>query len=230
MLRVLLCSEADLSAMLAPTLVGRGAIDRFRAARLEEIRQLSVALSPQVILVDRDLPHARQLIEALRADPRTRGRSIAILAHGDLDPVEVELLATGANAILRLPPDAQWDARLSRLLNVASRQDGRLDIRLSVEAWPAGSGPRQADDASAVLTNLSPSGMLLETSTPLRVGHEIGFRLALGPRDEVAGRGRVVRESRPGVFGVEFIDIGEAARARLRDYVRSLRLEAEFPS
>jgi hypothetical protein len=205
--------------------IGRGGIDRFQSIDLDEIRRLSAAVSPQAILVDRDLPSARALIEALRLEPTTRERSIAVLARGAVRPLEAELVAAGANAILRLPPDNQWDARLARLLDVASRQDTRLEVQFAVQAQ---TGTGEADgDSSAQALNLSPTGMRLQTSLPLTVGQQILFRFELPGGDEIAGPGRVARKAGPRTFGVEFGRLDNVSQQAIRNYVRALRLEQE---
>lgn len=225
MLRVIICSDRDLSPELKPTVVGRGGIDRFQLTQLEEIRRLSAAVSPQAILVDRDLPEAQSLIEALRLEPTTRHRSIAVLARGAARPLEAELITSGANAILRLPPDSQWDARLTRLLDIASRQDTRLDVQFAVEAH---SSAAEADgDSSAQALNISPTGMRLQTTLPLQVGLEIVFRFELPGGEEVAGPGRITRRAGPKAFGVAFGSLDAASQLAIRNYVRSIRLDQE---
>lgn len=225
MLRIIICSDRDLSPELKPTVVGRGGIDRFQSTQIEEIRRLSAAISPQAILVDRDLPEARSLIEELRQEPTTRERSIALLARGAARPLEAELISVGANAILRLPPDREWDARLSRLLDIASRQDTRLEVQFAVEAQAAAG---EADgDSSAQALNLSPTGMRLQTTMTLAVGQEIMFRFELPGGEEIAGRGRVARKAGPRTFGVEFGSLDAASQQAIRNYVRAIRLEQE---
>jgi len=224
-LRVVICSDSDLSGELRPTVIGRGGIDRFHSIQMDEIRRLSAAISPQAILVDRDLPTARTLIEALRLEPTTRERSIAVLARGAVRPLEAELIAAGANAILRLPPDSQWDARLSRLLDVASRQNTRLEVQFAVQAQSADG---EADgDSSAQALNISPTGMRLQTSLPLVVGQEILFRFELPGGEEIAGPGRVARKAGPRMFGVEFGKLDKDSQQAIRNYVRSIQLEQQ---
>jgi hypothetical protein len=220
-LRVIICSNEDLGGELADTFVGRSGIDRFKAKNLEQVRTLARAFGPQLILVDRDLPRVKQLIEELRAEPVTQNRSLAVLAHGEFQPVELDLLEAGANAILRLPPDAGWDDRLQRLLKVAGRQEVRLPIQLAVEAVI---GPDAFGDATARSVNLSANGLLLETALPLKLGQYLSFGFELEGGSRVAGRGRVVRESGAGRFAIEFVDLDEDSREAIRWLVRSSQL------
>lgn len=225
MLRIIICSDRDLSSELGGTVVGRGGLDRFYSIRIEEIRRLSAAVSPQAILVDRDLPEARSLIEALRKEPTTRERSIAVLARGTPRPLEKELLTAGANTVLRLPPDREWDARLARLLDVAGRQDTRLDVQFAVVAQ---AGAAEADgDSSAQAVNISPTGMRLHTTLPLAIGQQILFRFDLPGGEEIAGPGRVARRAGAGMFGIEFESLDTASQQAIRNYVRSIQLERQ---
>src|SRR5258706_15295280 len=106
---VLICSQKDLLPDLAPTLLARGGIDRFKAGRLLDATLLAKTTRPALVLLDRDLPKVREFLEVFREEPATRNGSIAILPHGDMEPFELGLLEMGANALLRLPPDAGWD-------------------------------------------------------------------------------------------------------------------------
>jgi hypothetical protein len=218
MLRVIVWSSEDLSRLLANTFLGRTGVDRFKAKSLDEVRKLTQAVGPQLILIDRDLPHVARVVGELRADPLTQSRSLAVLAFGDFQPLEIELLDAGVNAILRLPPDSGWDDRLQRLLRVASRQEVRLPIRLAIEA---GIGAEVFGDASARSINVSANGMLLETALPLRLGQHLSFAFQIEGGARVTGRGRVVREAGSSQFGVDFVDLNEDGREAVRWLVRS---------
>lgn len=220
MLRVIVWSAEDLSGALAGTFVGRVGADVFRARTIDEVRTLARAVGPQLVMVDRDLPGVRKLIEELRQEPVTHNRSLAVLARGAFQGVELELLEAGANTVLRLPPDAGWDDRVQRLLKVASRQEVRLPIRLATGA----STGLDSGDAASHATNISANGMLLETALGLRVGQYLSFTLDLEGGGRVAGRGRVTRQAGPGRFGVEFVDLDETSRDAIRWLVRSSRL------
>jgi DNA-binding response OmpR family regulator len=220
-LRVIICSAEDLSPELAQTFVGRAGVDRFKAASVEEVRTLARAVSPQLILVDRDLPDAQRLITRLREEPATQHRSLAVLARGFFQPVEVELLDAGANAILRLPPDAGWDDRLQRLLRVASRQEVRLPIRVWVDTTVVRTA---AGDSKALSVNVSANGILLETALPLQLGQHLSLAFELEGGTRVAARGRVVRDAGGGRFGVDFVDLDETSRDAIRWLVRSTQL------
>jgi len=214
MAAALICSQEDLQPELGHTVLWRTGIERHVATRLEDARTMAVAVRPDIVVVDRDLPGSYELIVALREDPGTRRVSIAIVARGDLDPAELALLEAGANAILRLPPGPDWDERLMRLLDVPARREARLPVELGVDALGTGVGER----VPAQALNLSRSGILIETAAELRVGDELELEFQLAG-DGVVARGRVVRQAGPRLFGVEFAPLVPGAAERIERFV-----------
>jgi CheY-like chemotaxis protein len=214
MLRILLCAETDARIDLRPTIVGRTGIEVFRAAKVEEVKLLASTLDPQLVMLDRDFPKALTFLAFLRKEPVTRKRSIAILARGSALPVEEALLGAGANALFRLPPDAGWDDRLSRLLRVPGRQEARLDVHIAVDTAP---------ETAAEILNLSASGLFLATRAALSVGQDLTFRFTLPDGTRVEGRGRIARENRPVGYGIEFRQLRDEHREAIRQFLRSNR-------
>ncbi len=209
---VLVCSGASLEADLAGSPVMAPGVERHFASKLEEARTLALAARPEIVLIDRDLPRAVPLIEALRSDPSTRRLSIAVLARGDFDPGEVAFLEAGANAILRLPPDPSWDERLKRLMEVAIRKAARLPVSFAIGTLPANSGAPMP----ALALNLSVTGMLLESSLSLEVGEELGLEFVLpGESDPITAHGRIMRKATSTQFGLEFITLPNTAELAL---------------
>lgn len=215
-MRALVCSEHDLRPELSGTLIGREGIEVYRVRTLADARLVSTSLGVQVILVDHDLPGAADFIRQLRQDPTTRDRSIAVLARGESAGSHQEMRAAGANAILRLPPDEDWDRRFSKLLTVPVRQDARVVARIDVAT---------ASEIPAAILNLSPGGMLMFTRQNLRVGDELSFRFALPGKRNVVGRGRVARETPPTSFGVEFVALEADGKDVVLDFLRAARVD-----
>jgi CheY-like chemotaxis protein len=182
------------------------------ATSFDDAHAIAHATRPDVVLIDRDLPEGVRLVAALRGDPVTRGLSIAVVARGDFDPSEVDYLEMGANAVLRLPPDADWDERLGRLLGVPVRRDVRLRLVVGLDAGPEGAAP-------ATALNLSVHGLLVDTPFPLRVGDALDVLIRL-PDGEPAlsARARVVREAGGGRYGVEFESLDAGAAERIRRF------------
>jgi CheY-like chemotaxis protein len=218
MTAVLICSHGDVQQDLGGTLLWRDGIERQVVAKMEDARMLAVAGHPRLVVVDRDLPWAARIIAALREDGSTRGLSIVVMARGDFDAGEVELLEAGANAILRLPAGPEWSERLERLMDVPVRKETRFPVAFDVEAASNGSGA-----ATAQALNLSASGMLIETKSPLAVQDEVQLRIGLPVSIEpIRVTAQVVRVASPSQFGLEFRQIGDEESRRVNGYLASL--------
>jgi hypothetical protein len=219
MLSALICTHADLETDLGQTMLWREDVDRHVVGRLEDARTMAVAARPSIVVVDRDLPWASRLVAALREDASTRRLSIVIVARGDFDPGEIELLELGANAVLRLPVDGGGDARLERLVRVPVRKEARFSVSFHVDTFAAG-----ADMAEPALAlNLSKNGMLMEASLPLRVGADVIVEFPVGDAPpEVRSRGRVVRVASASQYGIEFTDVPPEMATRIHDFLETL--------
>ena len=218
MVSVLICTHSELEKELGHTLLWRSDVERHVVGRMEEARMLALAARPSLVVVDRDLPWAGRLVTALREDPSTRGLSIVVIARGDFDPGEVELLESGANAILRLPLEFESDERLERLVNVPVRKEARFSVSFRVDTYSSDAGPEPA-----LALNLSQSGMLMEATGDLRVGAPIEMQFPLGEEPPpVHTRGRVVRVAAPSRYGVEFTDVDADVSTRIRHFIETL--------
>ena len=212
--QVLICSQADLQKELGGTPLWRADVERLVATRAEEAQILAVAARPDLVAVDRDLPRAARLVAALRADDVTRRASIVILARGDHDPLEIEMLEAGANAILRLPSGPEWEPRLRELLAVPVRRQARLAVHLRVEGFRTSGVP-----VEGFAVDLSQTGMLLEIRAPLNPGDDLDLRFHTPPRELIEARARVIRQAGPSLFGVQFSGLGSSERESIRRFV-----------
>lgn len=213
----LICSPTNLDRELGATVLYRVGVVRQEARRVEEARTLAIAASPDIVVVDRDLPRADGLVSALRQDPTTRQLSIAVVSRGDFDPLEVILLEAGANAILRLPAGPEWDERLTRLMSVPVRRHSRFAVSFTVVALVGD----YEDPVPASGLNVSRNGLLLETRlADLKVGDMLRLEMRL-PEDLVFGQGRVVRLAGPGQYGVAFVRLDERAAQVVRRFVET---------
>jgi DNA-binding response OmpR family regulator len=217
----LICSQKDLEAELGQTLLWRAGFDRYRTSGIEEARRLAGSNKPDIVVVDRDFPSAARLVASLRESLASRHVSIVVVAPGDFDALEVELLEAGANAIFRLPPGPDWDERLTRLIKVPTRRNARLPLSFKVDA----SVSLEPGPLPATAVNISETGLLLETRMmPLQVGDELQLEIQLdGDEDQILRvEGRVVRQGVPGQFGVEFLSLDASLKTRIKAFVDSL--------
>ncbi len=217
MIHAVIVSAHDLEDQLRETLLFRSNVARVRASGLDEVRRAAQQGRVDIVIVDAALPDAPALAAALRREPLTRGLSIAGLGRSDFGLVLIELLESGVNAVLPLPPGADWDDRLMRLVHVPARKVARFPVSFAVGV---GRGPGEPFEGRAV--DLSVHGLLLRSTFPLEVGEDLrlAFDLpaALGP---VRGTGTVVRLASPEGVGVELTSVEGDGRVRIKRFVES---------
>jgi hypothetical protein len=216
-IHAVIVSARDLEDELRETLLCRSNVARVRASGLDEVRRAAQQGRVDVVIVDAALPDAPGLAAALRREPLTRGLSIAGLGHSDVSLVLVELLQSGVNAILPLPPGADWDDRLMRLVHVPARKVARFPVSFAV-----GVGRGRGEPFEGRALNLSVHGLLLWSSFRLEVGEDLRLAFELpGPHGPVRGTGTVVRLAAPEGVGVELTSVEGDGRVRIKRFVES---------
>jgi CheY-like chemotaxis protein len=214
---VLICAPDPLTDELHGTLIWREGIERHVATRFQDALLIVHAAHPDVIVVDIQLADAVRLVTNLRADKTTRNTSIVVMARGSFVPSELEYLAAGANAILRLPPGPEWDERLGALLLVPTRRATRLAVEMQLEAR---SGPDAVETVSGTVVNLSQTGMFVETDLPLSMGADLDFRIHVGDgKPPVVGSGQIVRQRDLRNSGVRFYGLEADGADRIRKFI-----------
>jgi hypothetical protein len=197
---------------LAGTLLWRSDVQRQVVTALGAAHA-AVRERPALVLLQRDVPWAADFIREVREDDAIKVVSIAVYAPGEVDPAEMELLAAGANAVLRMPVTRDWDKRLARLLQVPPRQAVRVPMFVEVEA----EGAIRTTLGTSV--NLSENGVLIQAPA-LDLGSDLGFAFRLpGASEPVRGRARVVRMAGEDSFGLEFNEISGESLQIIRAFV-----------
>lgn len=217
MIHAVIVSASHLEDQLRETLLFRHNVARIRASGVDDVRQAVQGGRVDIVIVDAALPDAPALAAALRRDPLTRGLSIAGLGQPDFGPALVQLLESGVNAILPLPPGADWDDRLMRLVHVPARKVARFPVGFAV-----GVGRGQAELFEGRALNLSVHGLLLQSSFPLEIGEDL--RLAFDLSDssgKVRGTGTVVRLAHPEGVGIEITSVEGNGRVRIKRFVEA---------
>ncbi len=217
--QALICSEATLESDLASTLLFRSSVERHLATTAAEARSEARRLKPEIVLVNRDLAGAVELVKGLRDDPETRRLSVVALARGDFVSAELTLLEAGVNAVLRLPPTDDWDDRLVRLMHVPMRRDVRAAVTLELDLGLGATG----EAFHALALNLSLNGLLVETKWELKVGDDLTFSFVLpGLGEEVEGGASVVRHGAASQFGLAILSVRGDGRLRIKRFVDGL--------
>ena len=219
-MQALICALDSLEGDLGATMLYRSNVERQVVHTADEAKAAARRLQPEIVLVDRDLPGAAELVKALRDDTSTRRLSVVALARGDFASSELGLLEAGVNAVLRLPPTGDWDDRLFRLMHVPVRREVRVPVRLQLDL---GFGAR-GEHFAATARNLSVNGLLVETNHLLQVGDDLAFTLELPDgRGSVVGTATVVRHaSAAAQFGIELATVKGDGRVKLKAWVDGL--------
>src|SRR5512145_3105131 len=136
-----------------------------------------------------------EAIRRIRALPPTRGASVlAIVPAVDRPGLEAELVAAGANGVLRRPLDrALLESWIAKLLSVPRRVVARIPVEGEV-VGSTRSGP--AGHFFGLTLNVSVHGMLLASPMRMDPGTDVGLEFLLpdgGSR--LRALGRIVREA-----------------------------------
>ena len=217
MIRAVVVAASDLARELSGTALFRSNVERVKALSASDVRRFADESHVDVVIVDSAIPGAAGLVAALRQDPATRTTAIVALGRSDFGFSHLDLLEAGANAILPLPPGADWDDRLMRLIHVPVRRATRFPVDIAIEG-----GLRGGLRFSGRALNLSVNGLLLECREPLEIGDDVrlGFELP-GGHGPVAATGTVVRQTPPHHFGVEITSVEADGRVRIKHYVEA---------
>jgi len=213
-IQAVIVSHNDLDEHLRGTMLGRQNVVRVKAADLDAVKRATLEGRVDIVLLDAALPGAPDLATALREEPLTRGLSIAALGHSEFGFVMVELLEAGVNAILPLPPDADWDDRPLRLVHVPARKVSRFPVNFAV-----GVGRGTGEPFTGRALNVSVHGLLLQTAFPLDVGHDLRLAFDLPGMGSIRATGTVVRLEPPGCMGIELTSVEGDGRVRIKRYV-----------
>ena len=205
---VLICSSRSLDGDLQDTVLFRSGIERVQVRSVAEVQSRLAAGPVALLCIHRTVAGIEGLIKTLRRSPLKR-ISIVVLSEDDFDPSEIELLEAGANAILRLPTADDFDERVGRLIEVPSRKDVRLPVRLQVVA-SSGFG----STVPVLAQNLSATGILLESNHQLNMGDEVSLTLRFEESRELfSANAHITRTAGPNRYGARFTSITKGEEA-----------------
>jgi CheY-like chemotaxis protein len=217
LIRAVLVSASELGQELRETMLYRSNVERLAAQELSDVRRHAEQGRPDVVVVDSAMPGAAALVAALRQDALTRPLAIVALGRSEFGSSHLDLLEAGANAILPLPPGADWDDRLMRLVHVPMRKATRLAVEMAIEG-----GLRGGLRFSGRSLNISVNGVFIECRQSLEVGDDLRLAFELpagfGP---VRATGTVVRVTSRQRHGVEITSVEGDGRVRIKRYVES---------
>jgi PilZ domain len=216
---LLICARSEVESDLSQTPFWREEFERYVAEKADEARMLVFATEPNVVVVERDMPGAGELIAALRSGSLPHNVSIVTLSRVAVDPEDEELTSGRVDAALSLPPGPDWDGRLDPLLQMPTRKLERFEVRFDVETGPT----RKPASHHGLVLNMSAGGILIECSgLRLHPGDDVALNLPIPGAAPVEGRARVVRQPIEEHIGLRFEAFSGNGDARVRDFVAML--------
>jgi CheY-like chemotaxis protein len=215
-IRAVIVSASALVAELGHTVLFRRNVERLQASRTEDVLRIADGGRVALVVVDSALPGAAAVVEALRQDPLTRSTAIVALGRSEFGFGHLGLLEAGANAVMLMPPDRDWDDRLTRLMHVPARRAARLPADVTIAGGLSG-----GLSFTGRVVDLSVHGILLECPHPLEVGEDLSLSFVMPGQGGVRGTGTVVRVAEGDRFGVELTHVEGDGRAQIKRYVES---------
>lgn len=201
------------------TIFARGNIELVPARSCEDILDLHRTQRTDIIITEIDQPvmGGVRLCSALRSDETLQKVSIILVCDSDEESLTKGQTAR-ANAVISRPV-ASFDlfAKIAELLVVPQRKDIRSYLRVSV------SGKEKGAPLLGVTTNISISGLLLESNAKFSKGDRLTCALSIGGR-EVIVECQIVRVGKATagrfLYGVTFLNIDTKAIVLIDQFVR----------
>ena len=144
------------------------------------------------------------MVASLRAESSASGKcSLLVIAEPGRAQAAHKLIDNGVNRVMDLDdPQELIEQQVADLLNVAPRAAIRFAARLFISLDDG------VEEVFGQTSNVSVSGMLVQTPTLLEPGQRVMFEILLeGPVERVTGEAEIVRRAIPDRGGVSGIGI-----------------------
>jgi CheY-like chemotaxis protein len=188
------------------------------ASSATEAIAMAVESRPDLVLLDSAVADVEldQLVAGLAAACGRKVPVFLVLAEGAEHEVADAMCSGVSCAIVRPLDEIELNVRICELLGITLRRHLRTFVKMKVDATVGTS------THFATISNISLSGVLIETEKPIHLGDIIKLSFFL-PEDEVPITviSKVVREA-PGTghaYGCQFLDLPDSGRARINEFV-----------
>lgn len=204
------------------SVLNRSDVHIFTATSARDALAIHKNVSVDLMVIDLDMPgiSGDQLCTAIKNDPALKEAAIIMVTR----PREVDIercKKCGADEYITKPivPEVLMQ-KAGSLLKVPVRKAYRVAVRVGTRA------EKDGETFSAVLVDISISGILIETEQQLEVGDIIRCTFFLPGSPAVTVSGEVVRKSeKPGTlmvqYGLQLKDITEKAEQIIDKYIKS---------
>jgi DNA-binding NarL/FixJ family response regulator len=148
-----------------------------------------------------DMP-LEEMVTTLRAEPSASSKcSLLVMAESGKAQAAHELIGNGVNRVMHLDdPQEAIEQQVADLLHIAPRAAIRFAARLYTSLDDG------VEEIFGQTSNVSITGMLVQTPTPLELGQRVVFEILLeDPDGKVTGLAEIVRRAIPdrgGVVGI----------------------------
>jgi CheY-like chemotaxis protein len=201
---ILLVDDADLFLQVERMIFERTGARILMARSGREALEVAARERPDIVLLDLVLPdlHGDRVCARLKSQAATAAIPVVIVtAHGRPEE-EARCRESGCDGYVTKPiKHRELLAKVAQLLDIPHRHSLRILVRIEVR------GTRKGESFFGTSTDVSASGMFLETDKPMKIGEDVSVRFFLPGHVEVALEGRIAREDRDGAqigYGVKF--------------------------
>jgi len=218
---VLIADDLKFFLDVESTYLRRGGFEVIPVGSGDQAVQLASERRPQLILLDLEMPgmDGSRACAAIRRDPLLSATPIIIMSAGGTEETRDRCLKAGCTEFVAKPENPEELLGIvARVLKLRQREAERITVVFNVTG---NLGSRQVVGRAA---NLSTTGLLLETSTPVNVGSVLQIEFFLPKtRHAVKVKGEVTRaDPNPeGGYrsGVRFTDLSQADQEQILEYV-----------
>lgn len=169
------------------------------------------------VIVDFDDPHSAELVlqKALQSAPQNHVVTVALLS--DKSKLR-NVFGKGANFVLYKPFSTEQAEAGLRAAIVLLKRERRSSFRVPVQV-PVQIKVEDDPETEGILLDLSEDGLDLLAAQPVRAAAAIQVKFALPDGVEIEARGEVAWANPNGQAGVHFLDLPEALRTTLQNWV-----------
>jgi CheY-like chemotaxis protein len=212
---LLVSKDEESTAVLTGVLSGLG-VEAVGCGYSDGICQLTEQHFDAVI-VDFDDPHSAELVlqKALQSGPQNHVVTVALLS--DKSKLR-NVFGKGANFVLYKPFSTEQAEAGLRAAIVLLKRERRSSFRVPVQV-PVQLKVEDDPETEGILLDLSEDGLDLLAAQPVRPAAAIQVKFALPDGKEIEARGEVAWANPNGQAGVHFLDLPEALRTTLQDWV-----------
>ena len=201
----------------------RGGFDVLTTISGEEAVEIARNRRPSLILLDLEMPKmdGAAACAAMRKAPELESTPIIIMSATGSEENRQRSLKAGCTEFVVKPQNPEeLLAIVARVLTLKKREAKRITVVFNV------TGSHASRQVVGQAKDLSETGLLLETTTPISVGSVLNLEFYLpGTRAQLKVKAKVVRatKSPEGAqqSGVQFIDLSQGDQAQILDYVTS---------